>query len=632
MTQFSDVDLYYLQTGEHTNLYETMGAHMVKERNKILGTEFRLYAPNAAQVFLVGNFNNWERTHEMQREVDGVFYLYVEGLKSLETYKYLIITQQGWELHKADPYAFFSEVRPKTASVTYNPRYKFKDDVWMYNRVNYDFKTSPFSVYEVHLGSWRQKVVDQAALEADSTACYYSYKELASMLVDYVKENHFTHIELMPITEHPLDASWGYQTTGYFSATSRYGKPDELKYLVDACHQAGIGVILDWVPLHFCKDAHGLYQFDGSSLYEYEKEYDRENVQWGTANFDLGKGSTRSFLLSNLKYWLKEFHFDGIRVDALSYLLYWRGECADENINHTAVDFIKRVNALVHAEFKGVVMIAEDSSSFPKVTHSLEDGGIGFDMKWDLGWMNDTLKYMERPAVYRKYHSNELTFGMYYNQSEQFLLPLSHDEVVHGKLSIIDKMNGDYEDRFHLARAYYSYFYAHPGKKLLFMGNEWGHIREWHEYTEMDWNLLEFPIHQSFHQMMNYLSGFYREHPAMWKYDYQAYEKGFNWVKIDADCNLFAFTRTAEEDEVLIVNNFNDVDMYETQLNLTPDTEYKLVFSSSILPMESFSIFTNEHGDTHLSVPRLTTYYLQRVFPETPKKKKATRKTKKVEK
>ncbi|HEM4855867.1 TPA: 1,4-alpha-glucan branching enzyme, partial [Streptococcus suis] len=376
----------------------------------------------------------------------------------------LIITHDGREIYKADPYAFFSQVRPDTASTTYNSRYKFKDDLWMYHRVNYDFKEQPVSIYEVHLGSWKQKFANKNEGGAPVEA-FNSYKEITPLLIEHIKENNYTHIELLPITEHPLDASWGYQVTGYYSPTSRYGKPDELKYLVDQCHQAGIGVILDWVPLHFCKDAHGLYQFDGSWLYEYSYEQDRENHQWGTANFDLGKGLTRSFLLSNLKYWLEYFHFDGIRVDALSYLLYWRGETDEDKINHAAIDFIKRVNAMVHTDYKGVLMIAEDSSSFPKVTHPLEDGGIGFDMKWDLGWMNDTLKFVERPAIYRKYHSNEITFGMYYNQNEQFLLPLSHDEVVHGKHSIIEKMNGDYEDKFHLARVYYSFYFAHPGKK-----------------------------------------------------------------------------------------------------------------------------------------------------------------------
>ncbi|HFI0704761.1 TPA: 1,4-alpha-glucan branching protein GlgB [Streptococcus suis] len=611
MTEFTDLDLYYMNAGEHTTLYEKMGAHIIKERNKIIGTQFRVYAPNAREVFLVGNFNEWQRSHSMEREIDGVFQLYVDGLKSLEDYKYLIITHDGREIYKADPYAFFSQVRPDTASTTYNSRYKFKDDLWMYNRVNYDFKEQPVSIYEVHLGSWKQKFANKNEGGAPVEA-FNSYKEITPLLIEHIKENNYTHIELLPITEHPLDASWGYQVTGYYSPTSRYGKPDELKYLVDQCHQAGIGVILDWVPLHFCKDAHGLYQFDGSWLYEYSYEQDRENHQWGTANFDLGKGLTRSFLLSNLKYWLEYFHFDGIRVDALSYLLYWRGETEDDKINHGAIDFIKRVNAMVHTDYKGVLMIAEDSSSFPKVTHPLEEGGIGFDMKWDLGWMNDTLKFVERPSVYRKYHSNEITFGMYYNQNEQFLLPLSHDEVVHGKHSIIDKMNGDYDDKFHLARVYYSFYFAHPGKKLLFMGNEWGHIREWHEYTEMDWGLLQFPIHHSFYQMMKTLSTFYRENDAFWKYDYQAYDKGFKWVKIDSEASLYAFSRMSDDQEILTIHNFNDQELFDVHLDLPADSEYKLVFSSNVLPMETFSLYPDENGAT-VTVPRLTSFYLERV-------------------
>lgn len=611
MTEFTDLDLYYMNSGEHTTLYEKMGAHIIKERNKILGTQFRVYAPNAREIFLVGDFNNWDRSHPMNREIDGVFELYVPDLKSLEDYKYLIISHDGREIYKADPYAFFSQVRPNTASTTYNSRYKFKDDIWMYDRVSYDFKEEPVSIYEVHLGSWKQKVVNQNQAGAPLES-FYSYKEIAPLLIDYVKENKFTHIELMPITEHPLDASWGYQVTGYYSPTSRYGKPDELKYLVDQCHQAGIGVILDWVPLHFCKDAHGLYQFDGSWLYEYFHENDRENRQWGTANFDLGKGITRSFLLSNLKYWLDNFHFDGIRVDALSYLLYWRGETEEDKINHAAIDFIKRVNAMVHTDYKGVLMIAEDSSSYPKVTHALEDGGIGFDLKWDLGWMNDTLKFVERPSVYRKYHSKEITFGMYYNQNEHYLLPLSHDEVVHGKHSIINKMNGDFEDKFHLARVYYSFYYAHPGKKLLFMGNEWGHIREWHEYTEMDWGLRLYPNHESFYQMMKTLSNFYRDNDAFWKYDHQAYDKGFDWITIDEEASVYAFVRKSDDQEILTVHNFNDQEVFDVHLALPTDSEYKLVFSSNAIPMESFSIYPDENG-AKITVPRLTSFYLERV-------------------
>ncbi|MFH0373109.1 1,4-alpha-glucan branching protein GlgB [Streptococcus sp. A22] len=611
MTEFTDLDLYYMNSGEHTTLYEKMGAHIIKERNKILGTQFRVYAPNAREIFLVGDFNNWDRSHPMNREIDGVFELYVPDLKSLEDYKYLIISHDGREIYKADPYAFFSQVRPNTASTTYNSRYKFKDDIWMYDRVSYDFKEEPVSIYEVHLGSWKQKVVNQNQAGAPLES-FYSYKEIALLLIDYVKENKFTHIELMPITEHPLDASWGYQVTGYYSPTSRYGKPDELKYLVDQCHQAGIGVILDWVPLHFCKDAHGLYQFDGSWLYEYFHENDRENRQWGTANFDLGKGITRSFLLSNLKYWLDNFHFDGIRVDALSYLLYWRGETEEDKINHAAIDFIKRVNAMVHTDYKGVLMIAEDSSSYPKVTHALEDGGIGFDLKWDLGWMNDTLKFVERPSVYRKYHSKEITFGMYYNQNEHYLLPLSHDEVVHGKHSIINKMNGDFEDKFHLARVYYSFYYAHPGKKLLFMGNEWGHIREWHEYTEMDWGLRLYPNHESFYQMMKTLSNFYRDNDAFWKYDHQAYDKGFDWITIDEEASVYAFVRKSDDQEILTVHNFNDQEVFDVHLALPTDSEYKLVFSSNAIPMESFILYPDENG-AKITVPRLTSFYLERV-------------------
>lgn len=608
---FTNLDLYYLQTGEHTRLYEKLGAHIVKKGNKILGTEFRVFAPHAQAIFLVGEFNNWQKTHPMQVEMDGVFHLYIEGLKSLETYKYLIITQDGRELYKADPYAFFSQVRPNTASSTYHSRYKFKDSTWMNQRLHYDFKEAPLSIYEVHLGSWKQKV----AKNDKQASSFYSYKEIAPLLIDYVKEHQFTHIELLPITEHPLDASWGYQVTGYYSPTSRYGKPDELKYLIDQCHQAGIGVILDWVPLHFCKDAHGLSQFDGTWLYEYENENDRENEQWGTANFDLGKGLTRSFLLSNIHYWLQEFHFDGIRVDALSYLLYWRGETEEDKLNYPAIEFIKRVNALVHTEFKGVLMIAEDSSSYPKVTHSLDSGGLGFDMKWDLGWMNDTLSYFSRPSIYRKYHSNEITFGMYYHSNEQFLLPLSHDEVVHGKCSIINKMDGNYEDKFHLARAYYSYFFAHPGKKLLFMGNEWGHIREWHEYTEMDWNLHEFPIHHSFAKMMETLTVFYRQHDAFWKYDYQAHEKGFKWIRILEEANCYAFCRYSDTEEILVVNNFNDQELYDVALDLPEGATYTLVFSSNEVPIEPFSLVSTEKGVT-LTIPRLTTYYLKRV--QTP--------------
>ena len=611
---FTEFDIDLFKAGKHFRLYEKLGAHPI-ELDGVKGVYFAVWAPSAQSVSVVGDFNYWiAGNHELyvRWDASGIWEGFIPNITKGTTYKYKIqSSNNGIVTEKADPFAFYCEKPPHTASVIWDLDYQWDDDKWMKSRKEHNALDKPYSVYEVHLGSWKQKFVNRNEGGAPMEA-FNSYKDITPLLIEHLKENNYTHVELLPITEHPLDASWGYQVTGYYSPTSRFGKPDELKYLIDQLHHAGIGVILDWVPLHFCKDAHGLYQFDGSWLYEYPYEHDRENHQWGTANFDLGKGMTRSFLLSNLKYWLEYFHFDGIRVDALSYILYWRGETTEDKINHAAIDFIKRVNAMVHTDYKGVLMIAEDSSSFPKVTHSLEDGGIGFDMKWDLGWMNDTLKYMGRPSVYRKYHSNEITFGMYYNQNEHFLLPLSHDEVVHGKHSIIGKMDGNYEDQFNLARAYYSFYFAHPGKKLLFMGNEWGHIREWHEYTEMDWNLLQFPIHQSFYQMMKTLSTFYKENDAFWKYDYQAYEKGFNWVKIDGDSNLFAFSRMSDDQEILTIHNFNDQELFDVHLDLPAESEYKLVFSSSTIPMESFSIYPNENGVT-ITMPRLTSFYFEKM-------------------
>ena len=624
-TQFSDLDLYYMNAGEHTSLYEKLGAHVVKKGNKILGYTFCVYAPNAQQVYLIGDFNNWQENTPLTHQGDGIYSLYLEGLPSQSSYKYVIVTADGRKLYKADPYGQFSEVRPATASKTYNSRYAFKDDIWMYDRVSYDYQEKPLSIYEVHLGSWKQKVVnkDEAGAQVSN---FYSYREIAPLLIEHVLENKYTHIEIMPLMEHPLDASWGYQITGYYSPTSRYGRPDDLKYLIDQCHQAGLGVILDWVPIHFCRDAQGLMQFDGTTLYEYPNERDWNNSQWGTVNFDLGKGLTRSFLLSNIRYWLKEFHFDGIRVDALSYLLYWRGETEDSKVNQGAVDFIKRVNALVHTEFKGVLMIAEDSSSYPGVTHSLDAGGLGFDLKWDLGWMNDTNKYFSRPSIYRRFHSKEITFGMFYNQNEHYVLPLSHDEVVHGKLSIVEKMNGDYEDQFHQARAYYSFFFAHPGKKLLFMGNEWGHIHEWHEYTEMDWVLKLYPIHDAFYQMMGTLSRFYHDNSALWQYDFQAYDKGFEWTKINEEANFFAFRRFSDDQELLILNNFNDQELYDVVLDLPENNRYKLVFSSNSLPTEHFELVVTD-GQAKVTIPRYTSFYLEKV-PAKKTQKKGTKKAK----
>lgn len=608
MTFFSDLDLYFWQSGEHTCAYDKFGAHPIKEHKAIVGFRFCVYAPNARAVYVVGDFNDWQQTHPMTAIHPGVFALSITGLSTNQRYKYLIDT--GDTLHyKSDPFGCYHETRPNTASLTYDTTYTFNDDDWVAQRAATDHRKQPLSIYEVHLGSWRQKHIntDQNGAQISN---FYTYRELAPLLVDYVKAHHFTHIEILPITEHPFDGSWGYQVTGYFSPTSRYGEPDDLKYFVDYCHQHGIGVILDWVPLHFCKDAHGLYQFDGSYLYDYPLAHDRENAQWGTANFDLAKGVTRSFLLSSLHYWLTHYHFDGIRVDALSYVLYWRGETNSTHINHEAVSFVKRFNAMVHTDFKGVMMIAEDSSDFPNVTKPLDEGGLGFDYKWNLGWMNDTLAYFKLPSVYRRYHSQYITFGMFYHHKEQYMLPLSHDEVVHGKYAIVNKMNGDYDNRFNQARAYYSHFYAHPGKKLLFMGNEWGHMREWHEYTAMDWSLLDYPIHADFSNMMRELLRLYQQNPAFWERDDAS--NGFEWAAIAQEANCFAYRRLADTQDILVVNNFNDQIVFDLALQLPDKAQYTLLFSSNRIPTTTFTIQADNNGYATITIPRYTTFYLQR--------------------
>ncbi len=540
-------DYYHFGNGTHRQLYKILGAHIQFQNNKPCGTIFRVWAPHAKSVQVIGTFNEWQEGTVMHRTQHGIWEVYVTGVKEYYEYKYLVEQANGQKIAKADPYAFLSELRPQTASRVYNiDGYEWSDQRWLTKRSNSDYKKEPMLVYELHLGSWRTKV----------NGTYYKYSEIVSELIEYVKSYGFTHIELLPIMEHPLDASWGYQVTGYFSVTSRYGEPKDLMYFIDCCHQAGIGVLLDWVPVHFCKDQHGLYMFDGTPQYEYDCEHDRENYQWGTANFNLHKPEVKSFLLSNIHFWLEQFHFDGIRADAVSYLIYWHGN--DNHINHRAIECIQQINTMVHECFPGVLMIAEDSSSYGRVTEPVDTGGLGFDMKWNLGWMNDSLKYMERKAVHRQHHSEEITFSMFYHYSEQFLLPLSHDEVVHGKRAIVEKMNGTYEEQFRQARAYYAWMYAHPGKKLLFMGNEFGHLREWHEYRELDWLLLQYPTHIGMKNFFQKLGSYYRETQAFWQDDYHF--RGFEWLLIRGDLNVFAFQRrtmTSQEHRIVIVN-FSD--------------------------------------------------------------------------
>lgn len=611
MRTLTSEDYYFLEKGEHERLHEVLGAHIQYHNDRPCGTTFRVWAPNAKSVQVIGVFNNWEEGNYMHRLQSGLWELYIPHVEDYYEYKYLVEHHDGNKVAKADPFAFWSEVRPHTASRVYNLEgYDWQDQAWTTERGQKNFQQEPMLVYELHLGSWKTK----------GEEIYYSYSEIVDELIEYVKAHGFTHVELLPIMEHPLDASWGYQLTGYFSTTSRYGEPKDLMYFVDRCHQAGIGVILDWVPVHFCKDSHGLYMFDGTPQFEYDQEHDRENYQWGTANFNLHKPEVRSFLLSNIRYWLEKFHFDGIRVDAVSYLIYWHGNESGA-VNTGAIDFMKRVNYMVHEHFQGVLMIAEDSSSYGKVTTPIDKGGLGFDLKWNLGWMNDSLKYMGRKAIHRQYHTGEITFSMFYNYSEQFVLPLSHDEVVHGKRTIVEKMSGNYEEQFRQARAYYAWMYAHPGKKLSFMGNEFGHLREWHEYRELDWLLLKYPTHIGFQNFFKNLGSYYRETPAFWQWDYHF--RGFEWLMIRGEQSVFGFQRrtTKPEEHRVVLTNFSDQE-FNGPMGVPNVKGYTEVFHSyremenGVLQLPKTYTVRPEACDNYrqrieVTIPPYTTIYLQ---------------------
>ena len=519
---------------------------------------FRVWAPNARRVFVTGEFCSWyPHTYEMKLINDkGIYEIQIHGVSQFDAYKYVIVTQSGVELWKADPYAKHAETRPLTASKVYSlPEYRWNDKKWMENRtIPYH---QPMNIYEVHLGSWKHSEEGKEL----------SYKELAHKLVDYVKEMHYTHVELLPITEYPYDKSWGYQTTGYFSPTSRYGIPEDFMYFVDTCHQNNIGVILDWVPGHFTKDAHGLYEFDGTCCYEYSDTRKIEHEGWGTRVFDYGRNEVKSFLTSSAVSWIEDYHIDGIRVDAVSSMLFLN-YCRDEekcarNIyggfeNLEAIDFIKNLNLYVKENYPGVIMIAEESTSYAKVTAAVEHGGLGFDFKWNMGWMNDSLDYLETDPFFRKGVHNKFTFSMHYAFSENFILPISHDEVVHGKKSLLDKSPVPYEDKFANFKAFLGYMYAHPGKKLTFMGIDIAQFIEWDEERELDWLLMLYPKHVFTHRYVKELNKYYKSTPALWENDSDW--DGFRWhVVDDNNNNVFAFSRRDRSGkEVLVVSNFSN--------------------------------------------------------------------------
>lgn len=559
------LEQYLFHRGEYRQAYEYFGAHPTRN-----STIFRIWAPSAKSVAVVGDFNDWtareeDYCHKITNE--GIWEVEIKKIKKGNLYKYLIETSWGEKILKSDPYAFYSELRPQTASIINGkPKFRWSDKKWLNNReIGY---AKPINIYEVHLGSWKKK--------EDGT--YYNYKEIAELLVKYMLEMNYTHIEIMPITEYPFDGSWGYQGTGYYSVTSRYGTPEDFMYFVNYFHKNNLGVILDWVPGHFCKDSHGLYRFDGSACYEYEDPSLGEN-EWGSANFNVSRNEVRSFLLSNLYFWIKEFHIDGIRMDAISNMLYHRDGLSE---NKFSVEFLQYLNQSLHEEYPDIMLVAEDSSAWPLVTKYQADGGLGFDFKWNMGWMNDTLKYIEQDPFFRKSHHGKLTFSFMYAFSENFILPLSHDEIVHGKNSILNKMPGYYEDKLAHAKNLYSYQMAHPGKKLNFMGNEFVQGLEWRYYEELEWQLLkDNKGSQDIQKYVKALNKLYLEEEALW-HDGQ---DGFEWIEHEnIDENMLIFLRKTPnmEDFIIAVFNFSGKDHEKYPLGVPlEDGEYEAILDSN---------------------------------------------------
>lgn len=577
------MDFYGFYTGKIFDAYKYLGAHISRGKNgKVEEVVFRTFAPSASRISVIGEFNGWTET-PMEKVHDGNFWEMIsKEAKPGMMYKYRIYDRAGNCIDHCDPYGYGMELRPNTASIIRDmDAYKFHDGKWMKKRS--DHSELPLNVYELHFGSFRKP--------SEEPDAWYDYEEMADILLPYLKENGYNYLEIMPLNEYPCDESWGYQGTGFFSPTSRYGTADQLKYFVNRCHENDIGVILDFVPVHFAVDDYALANYDGTALYEYPHS-DVGDSEWGSRNFMHSRGEVRSFLQSAAEYWLNEYHMDGLRMDAISRAIYWQG-MPERGVNSNAVEFLRYMNQGLKERHPSVILAAEDSTSFPGVTKSVEEGGLGFDYKWDMGWMNDTLDYFRTAPEYRTRDYHKLTFSMMYYYDERYLLPLSHDEVVHGKATILQKMYGDYEQKFPQARAFYMYMYAHPGKKLNFMGNEIGHFREWDEKREVDWNLLTFPAHQDFHRFMEDLNHFYLEHPALSEMDYDT--EGFQWLECHAEekC-VYVFERCTKErrnetgksrdqmnrqERIVAAFNFSDEEQ-EIEIKCEDKKSLKRVFSS----------------------------------------------------
>ncbi|MGD1982693.1 MAG: 1,4-alpha-glucan branching protein GlgB [Chromatiaceae bacterium] len=577
--QLADYDLHLFGEGRHRHAYRFLGAH-VHQVDGIAGVLFAVWAPNAVRVSVVGDFNQWDgRRHPMRlRPGNGVWELFIPGLAVGAIYKYELRNRETGDVFlKTDPYGQRFEQRPKTASIVEGSSgYAWHDANWLAQRNSFDWQHQPMSIYELHVGSWRRGPEGE----------FLGYRELAEQLIPYVLEMGFSHIELMPITEHPYDPSWGYQSTGYFAPTSRYGSPDDFRHFVDACHLAGIGVFLDWVPAHFPKDQHGLARFDGTALYEHEDPRRAEHLDWSTLIYNYGRYEVKNFLLSSAMYWIEEFHIDGLRVDAVASMLYldysrtdWIPNEYGGRENLEAIDFLRELNVTVHDAHPGALVMAEESTSWPQVSRPTYVGGLGFDLKWNMGWMNDTLQYMHDDPVFRRYHHDKLTFSMLYAFSENFLLPFSHDEVVHGKGSLLNKMPGDEWQKHANLRLLYLYMFAHPGKKLLFMGCEFAQGREWASAETLDWYVLDYPLHQGMQRLVKDLNGFYQASRALHQHEFDW--RGFEWIDCqDADQSVLSFVRRGDDQHLVVVLNFTPVPRYGYRIGVPAGGVYHEALNS----------------------------------------------------
>ena len=585
--KITEMDRYLFGQGTHYEIYKLMGAHPTKQKGKD-GVYFAVWAPRAQEVAVVGDFNGWDPNKNIMKcDNDmGIYQLFIPGVKSGDLYKFCITSPSGELLYKADPYANYAEKRPGNASRVYDiTNFKWNDSVWMKNRQNYDVNKNAMSIYEVHPGSWRKHPQN----EHDEDG-FYNYRELAHSLAEYIKDMGYTHVELMGIAEHPFDGSWGYQVTGYYAPTSRYGTPDDFQYFVNYMHKNKIGVILDWVPAHFPKDAHGLADFDGTPTYEYADPRKGEHPDWGTKVFDYEKNEVKNFLIANALFWMEQYHIDGLRVDAVASMLYldygrengqWVPNKYGENKNLEAIEFFKHLNTVVLGRNKGTVMIAEESTAWPKVTAHPEEGGLGFSLKWNMGWMHDFLEYMKLDPYFRQYNHHKMTFSLTYAYSENYVLVLSHDEVVHLKCSMINKMPGLGQDKIENLKVGYSYMLGHPGKKLLFMGQEFGQYREWSEARELDWYLTAESSHRELRDFVNELLKMYKKYPALYATDHT--DGAFEWINADDACrSIYSFIRKSPtgRNNLLFVINCTPVARDDYRVGVPKKKQYRLVLNS----------------------------------------------------